>query len=283
MEDNLKIYNMIKKVPDEAQKKITGGRLSGMTDIKPMWRIEKLTEIFGPCGLGWYTTTRNREIIDGANGEKIAVVDINLFVNYKKPFELNEDLWSEAIEGTGGSSFKKKKKNGLYTSDECFKMAYTDALSVACKSLGMGAEIYWGDSKYQKQETIETVEQAKEYVLNFGKHKGKKLSEIPEDYLAWLYNTDKTDETIKKAINLLNQKNTMENQKEKKEPFSDMPIQEGQKQWLKMNLTEDEIKNAIVNFGHKKLSELNFAEAEKLREFKEKQQTIQYKQESEVF
>ena len=49
MEDNLKIYNMIKKVPDEAQKKITGGRLSGMTDIKPMWRIEKLTEVFGPC------------------------------------------------------------------------------------------------------------------------------------------------------------------------------------------------------------------------------------------
>lgn len=77
--------------------------------------------------------------------------------------------------------------------------------------------------------------------------------------------------------------NAIENQKEKKEPFSDMPIQEGQKQWLKMNLTEEEIKKAIVNLGHKKLSELNFAEAEKLREFKEKQQAIQHKQESEVF
>ena len=77
--------------------------------------------------------------------------------------------------------------------------------------------------------------------------------------------------------------NAIENQKEKKEPFSDMPIQEGQKQWLKMNLTEEEIKKAIVNLGHKKLSELNFAEAERLREFKEKQQTIQHKQESEVF
>ena len=208
MEDNLKIYNMIKKVPDEAQKKITGGRLSGMTDIKPMWRIEKLTEVFGVCGLGWYTTTRNKEIIDGANGEKIAVVDINLFVNYKKPFGLDEDLWSEPIEGTGGSSFIANERNGLYTSDECFKMAYTDALSVSCKSLGMGAEIYWGDSKYQKQETIETIEQAKEYVLNFGKHKGKKLSEVPEGYLAWLYNADKTDESIKKAIDLLNKSKT---------------------------------------------------------------------------
>lgn len=161
---------MVKKVPDEAQKRIEGGRLSGMTDIKPMWRIEKLTEVFGPCGLGWYTTMRNKEIIDGANGEKIAVVDINLFVNYKKPCGLGEDLWSEPIEGTGGSSFIANERNGLYTSDECFKMAYTDALSVACKSLGMGAEIYWGDSKYAKKENNKKVilatEKQKELIRN---------------------------------------------------------------------------------------------------------------------
>lgn len=211
MEENLKIYNLIKSVPAEAQKKITGGRLSGMTDIKPMWRIEKLTEVFGPCGLGWYTTIKNKEIIDGANDEKIAVVDINLFVNYKKPLNLDDDLWSKPLEGTGGSSFIAKEKNGLYTSDECFKMAYTDALSVACKSLGMGAEIYWGDSKYAKKETVETLEQAKAYVLSFGKHKGKKLSEVPEDYLAWLYNAEKTDEVIKRAIDLLNQEKTDNN------------------------------------------------------------------------
>ena len=77
--------------------------------------------------------------------------------------------------------------------------------------------------------------------------------------------------------------NAIENQKEKKEPFSDMPIQEGQKQWLKMNLTEDEIKKAIVNLGHKKLSDLNFAEAEKLRSFKESQQEKEIKEKKEVF
>jgi len=146
---NLTIYEKVKTVPEEAKKQITGGRLKGMTDIKPMWRIEKLTEIFGPAGLGWYTKTINKEIIDGANNEKIAVVDIELYVNYKQPLGLEEDLWSKAIEGSGGSSFISNEKNGLYTSDECFKMAYTDALSVACKALGMGADVYWGDSKYQ--------------------------------------------------------------------------------------------------------------------------------------
>lgn len=139
--ENLKIYNKIKEVPDNAKKKIAGGRLKGMTDIKPMWRIEKLTELFGVCGFGWKTNIKNKEIIEGANGEKIAIVDIDLYVKI-------DGEWSEPIEGTGGSSFISKELKGFYTSDECFKMAYTDALSVACKSLGMGADVYWGDSKY---------------------------------------------------------------------------------------------------------------------------------------
>ena len=143
--ENLEIYNQIKEVPEEAQKKISGGRLKGMTDIKPMWRIQKLTEIFGVCGFGWKAPIKNKEIIEGANGEKIAIVDIDLYVKI-------DGKWSEPIEGTGGSSFVAKEINGYYTSDECFKMAYTDAISVACKSLGMGADVYWGDSKYNNEE-----------------------------------------------------------------------------------------------------------------------------------
>ena len=190
--EKLEIYNQLKSVPEEAKKKITGGRLSGMTDIKPMWRIEKLTETFGMCGIGWKTTIKNKEIIEGANGEKIAIVDIDLYVKI-------DDEWSEAIEGTGGSSFITKEKNGLYTSDECFKMAYTDALSVACKSLGMGADVYWGDSKYNTNEP--TQEEADNYTLTFGKHKGKKLNELPKDYIEWMLGNS-NDERMKKLIAL---------------------------------------------------------------------------------
>ena len=48
--------------------------------------------------------------------------------------------------------FKALERGGLYTSDECFKMATTDAISVACKQLGIGADIYWGadSTKYTK-------------------------------------------------------------------------------------------------------------------------------------
>lgn len=197
--ENLEIYNKLKEVPEEAQKRITGGRLNGMTDIKPMWRIEKLTEVFGICGIGWKTKIKNKEILDGANGEKIAIVDIDLYVKI-------DGEWSDAIEGTGGSSFVTNETKGLYTSDECFKMAYTDAISVACKSLGMGADIYWGDSKYNKQQEITTKEQAEQYKIKFGKHAGKTIKELVEtekDYCNWLYNNEKTDPIIKKCLNFM--------------------------------------------------------------------------------
>lgn len=143
MTDNMKFYNQCKEVPDNAQKPIQAGRLKGKTDINPQWRIEKLTEMFGPCGIGWKVKTINKWIEEGGNGEKAAFIDIELFVKV-------DGEWSEAIEGTGGASFVAKEKSGYYTSDECYKMAKTDALSVACKMLGMGSDIYRGynDGKY---------------------------------------------------------------------------------------------------------------------------------------
>ena len=144
--ENLEIYNKVREVPKNAQKEIKAGRLKGMTDINPQWRIEKLTEVFGPVGIGWFAKEIKREFVDGANEEKMCFVDIELFVKV-------EGEWSKPIYGTGGSTFVAKEKNGLYTSDEVVKMAYTDAISVACKQLGFGANVYWNksDSKYQQQ------------------------------------------------------------------------------------------------------------------------------------
>lgn len=145
--ENLTIYNAVRTVPQEAQKKITGGRLSGKTDINPMWRIKVLTEQFGPCGFGWKYEITNMRLERGSGEEVAAFVDINLYVKY-------EGEWSEPIPGTGGNMFVAKEKNGLYMSDECYKMALTDALSVACKALGVGADVYWqaDKTKYEQKE-----------------------------------------------------------------------------------------------------------------------------------
>ncbi len=138
--DNLNIYNKVRVVPSNAMKAIGGGRLKGMTDINPMWRIKVLTEQFGPCGIGWKYTIEKQWLEEGSNSQKAAFVNISLYI------KLNEQ-WSEAIPGTGGSMFVTKEKSDLYTSDECFKMALTDAISVACKALGVGADVYWDKDK----------------------------------------------------------------------------------------------------------------------------------------
>lgn len=49
--------------------------------------------------------------------------------------------------------FVEIQKNGAHVSDECYKMATTDAISVACKQLGIGADIYWDKDKTKYRQT----------------------------------------------------------------------------------------------------------------------------------
>jgi hypothetical protein len=151
MSENMKVYEKVRNVPKEALKAINGGRLKGMSDINPMWRIKMLTEVFGICGIGWKTEIVEKRLEKGAGNEIVCFVDINLYVKV-------EGEWSAPIPGMGGSSFVTQEKNGPYTSDECFKMAYTDAISVACKSLGFAADVYFANdrTKYSSPQGAET-------------------------------------------------------------------------------------------------------------------------------
>lgn len=156
---NLDLYNKLKVVPNEAIKPIQNGRLKGKSDINPMWRIRTMTEHFGVCGVGWkYVITKQWTETYGT--ETKAYCNIDLFVKV-------DGQWSDAIQGTGGSSEVTMERNGSYVSDECYKMALTDALSVAMKALGVGADIYFEkgkqtmdySSKYDMQENLTKTQQ----------------------------------------------------------------------------------------------------------------------------
>lgn len=204
--DNLELFRRFENTADEAKKTIEAGRLKGFTDINPMWRFKRLTEVFGPVGIGWKFVITDKQIIPGADGVVSAFLDILLF--YKHDGE-----WSEGIPGTGGSSFVAKETKGLYTSDECFKMALSDAIGTACKALGMSADIYFSKdrSKYTTAQDVpevkmETVEDAASYKLTFGKYNGTSLGDLfktDKKYLEWLYDGETTDPIIKKGIDIL--------------------------------------------------------------------------------
>lgn len=143
-DNNLSIYERVRSVPTEAKKAIEAGRLKGKSDINPMWRIKKLTEVFGPVGFGWYTEVVKTWTEVDENADVAVFVDINLFV--KKDGE-----WSKPIYGNGGNkliSHERKYESGTqvlvpYLDDDAYKKAYTDAISVAAKALGVGADVYF--------------------------------------------------------------------------------------------------------------------------------------------
>lgn len=153
IQGNLEIYNQVRSVPENALRKIEAGRLKGKSDINPMWRIKKLTELFGSVGFGWYTEVTREWTETSESGETAVFIDINLYVK-------RDGEWSKPIRGTGGNkvvSLEKKWDNGeqvvsQYLDDEAYKKAYTDAISVAAKALGIGADVYWEADKTKYDE-----------------------------------------------------------------------------------------------------------------------------------
>lgn len=164
--ENLEIYNQLRNVPKEAQKQFSNGRFSG-TDINPMWRIKKMTETFGVCGFGWYVEIANRHLEKSPDGNTAAAfISINLYVKI-------DGEWSKPIYGEGGNTFSTLTSKGYaQTSDEAFKMAYTDAFSNATKQLGLGADIwferdvtkYTAPQQPEIKPTPEQIESAKKFV-----------------------------------------------------------------------------------------------------------------------
>jgi hypothetical protein len=169
--ENLHYWNLMKSVPANRLKTIQAGRLKGKSDINPQWRYEKLTEVFGICGIGWKYTIDKQWIEKYDDGQIASFANISLYIKL-------DGEWSDAIPANGGSMFVANEKNGAYVSDECFKMAITDALGTAAKMLGVASDVYQGlsDSKYSSEPQANTYAQDNREWLN----KGAKLDQAIE-------------------------------------------------------------------------------------------------------
>lgn len=177
---NMEIWNKVCNTPQDATSTIKAGRLKGFTDINPMWRFHKLTEIFGPAGTGWKAPVADTQFCTGANGEVMVFITVHL--SYKVDGE-----WSEPVIGIGGSRIVEKESQGMHNNDEGLKMAYTDAIGSACKALGMSEDIFnkkYG-TKYDTdpiKDTGNSVNKSLPTCANVkfmdGKYNGKTIAEV---------------------------------------------------------------------------------------------------------
>jgi hypothetical protein len=174
MQDNMRIWNQIKQPPAEALKAIEGGRLKGMTDINPQWRYQTLTTAFGPFGYGWKYEIKELWTETAVEDRVFAFARIDLYVK-------DGEEWSAPMPGVGGSMMVTKDKWGMYYNDEAYKMAVTDAISVAGKPLGLAADIHlgrWNGSEYTEPANDEQRNKAADWSADL---------EATDDLMNWWF------------------------------------------------------------------------------------------------
>lgn len=77
------------------------------------------------------------------------------------------------------------------------------------------------DAQSLSRPIINNKQDAEEYVINFGKYTGKKMKELPETYLTWLFENTK-DETIKTCCDYLMEHLTNDEAKERMELLNEL-------------------------------------------------------------
>jgi hypothetical protein len=106
------------------------------TAIRPIWNQYRLTEHFGPCGVGWGTDKPDFTTIE-AGGELLVFCTL-------KCWYIDEDGERAELYGVGGDKALVKRQTGPVADDEAFKKAFTDALGNAFLRVGVSADVHMG-------------------------------------------------------------------------------------------------------------------------------------------
>ncbi|MBO0358608.1 hypothetical protein J0X19_11680 [Hymenobacter sp. BT186] len=153
--ENMDIWNALSVTDPQHTKKFTrAGGFKGNA-IKPMYAIQKMTERFGACGIGWGYTKPEYQIVSGTDGQVLVYCTVGLWhtgdpENRNPAYDESAFVW-----GVGGDFVIVKQATGLRSDDEAFKKAFTDALMNAMKHIGMSADVHMGQfdgSKYSPNQ-----------------------------------------------------------------------------------------------------------------------------------
>ncbi len=143
--DTMALWNKLRRTDPKATKSFTrSGGFRG-TQIDPAWRLQIMTEVFGPIGKGW-----GYEQLEWTVVERMVFICVRVW--YRDP-----ETGNVCFTGPqwGGTEVVRRNRDGTERpDDECFKMSITDAVGKCLQQLGLGADVYMGqfdDSKYREE------------------------------------------------------------------------------------------------------------------------------------
>lgn len=140
---NKALWDRVKVTDPKAVKPITGKQYQGNSP-KPYWIVERLTEEFGPCGIGWGFSIINERMERLAEDEVLHVAVVQFWYLFDgKRGELEQIGQTRAVY--------PKKSGGLMVDEDAPKKSVTDALVKCASYIGFAGDIFsgrWDDSKY---------------------------------------------------------------------------------------------------------------------------------------
>lgn len=151
MSDNMKLWKSVCVTDPAEVKPITGKQYKGNSP-KPYWIVRRLTEEFGPCGIGWGFTILGERFERFGESESLHVATVRLWYCL-------EDKRGE-FEQIGQTRSSYVSSAGKFIVDEdAPKKSVTDALVKCASYLGFAGDIFsgqWDDSKYVEWAAEET-------------------------------------------------------------------------------------------------------------------------------
>lgn len=139
----LDLWNRVSKTDPKHVKPITGKQYSGNSP-KPYYIVQRLTEEFGPCGLGWGFTIMSERMEHMSPTDVLHVAHVRLwYVQGEKRGEFDQMGQTKAAYMTAAGK--------LLVDEDAPKKSVTDALVKCASYLGFAGDIFsgrWDDSKY---------------------------------------------------------------------------------------------------------------------------------------
>lgn len=152
---NMKLWQSVCVTDPAAVKPITGKQYKGNSP-KPYWIIQRATETFGPCGIGWGVEIVS-ERFERFGEEALHVACVRVW--FKQGDERGE------IEQMGQTRAAYTSAAGKHIVDEdAPKKSVTDGMVKCLSMLGFAGDIFsgqWDDSKYVAWAAEETARREK--------------------------------------------------------------------------------------------------------------------------
>ena len=150
--ENMKLWDSVKVTDPAAVKKITGKPYQGNSP-KPYWLIQRATEVFGPCGLGWGVEVKSEGFHRMTDTDVMhTAVVVVWYVQDGKRGSIEQMGQTKACYAKSGG--------GMMLDEDAGKKSVTDGMVKCLSMIGFAGDIFsgqWDDSKYVQWASEETA------------------------------------------------------------------------------------------------------------------------------